>query len=213
MAIITDIVEQKRNRERYNIYIDYEYAFSLSAELLFKYDIKKGSTIDEIELKKLISEENTKKAYNMSLNYLKYRMRSQKEIEDYLKRKGFDLEDVESVIERLKEYDFIDDEAFANALMRDIISSKPVGRKMIAYKLKQKGVPNEIIDMTLEQIDDEEEFLRAKELAQKQYRRYGGFPTKKDLHRIGRTMARRGFDWDIINRVLRETGEEYGDNL
>ncbi len=212
MAIITDITKQKRNRERYNIYIDREYAFSLSAELLIKYNIKKGNTIDEKELKELVSKENTKKAYNMTLNYLKYRMRSQREIEAYLKRKGFDYENIERVVEKLKEYDLIDDEAFAKALMRDTVSAKPVGRRMVAYKLKQKGVPDEIIDMTVELIDDEEEFERARELAQKQYRRYGGCPTTKELHKIGRTMARRGFNWDTINRVLKEVREEYGDN-
>lgn len=208
MAIITDITKQRRNTERYNIYIDYEYAFSLCDELLVKYGIKQGREIDEEELHQLIFEENTKKAYNMSLNYLKYRMRSQREIEDYLTRKGFDWENIEAVIEKLKEYDLIDDQSFAKALMRDTISAKPVGRRFVAYKLKQKGVADDIIESTLSCITDEKEFEMALELAEKQYRRYGGCPSKKELEKIGRAMARRGFNWDTINRALRKIGED-----
>ena len=36
MNIITKIEVGKRNKERVNIYIDEEYAFSISAELIYK---------------------------------------------------------------------------------------------------------------------------------------------------------------------------------
>ena len=213
MAIITDIVQQKRNRERYNIYIDYEYAFSLSAELLIEYNIKKNSEIDEEKISELVSKENTKKAYNMALNYLQYRMRSQKEIEDYLIEKGFDIDTIEEVLEKLQKYDFINDELFAEAMTRDLLSVKLVGRRYIVHKLKQKGIDRRIIDSVVAEIDDQIEFKRAYELAKEQFKRCRETPTIKDEQRIGRLMGRRGFEWHTINRAIRENRQEDEDNI
>lgn len=213
MAIITDIVQQKRNRERYNIYIDYEYAFSLSAELLIEYNIKKNSEIDEEKISELVSKENTKKAYNMALNYLQYRMRSQKELEDYLIKKGFDLDTIEETLEKLKKYDFINDEIFAEAMTRDLLSAKLVGRRYIVHKLREKGIDNRIIDSVVDGIDEEVELKRAYELAEEQFKRCRERPTIKDEQRIGRLMARRGFEWHIINRAIRDNRQEFEDNI
>lgn len=213
MAIITDITKQKRNSERYNIYIDYEYAFSLSGELLIEYNLKKNSEIDEEEITELVSKENTKKAYDMTLNYLKYRMRSQKEIEEYLIRKGFDLDTIEEVLEKLGKYDFVNDELFAEAMTRDLLSTKLVGRRYIVHKLRQKGIDEGIIDSAVAQIDDEAEFQRACQLAEEQFNRCREAPSIKDEQRIARLMARRGFEWYMINRILREKRQESEDNI
>ena len=45
MNIITKIEVQKRNKDRSNIYIDNEYAFSLSNELVYKEGLKTDEKI------------------------------------------------------------------------------------------------------------------------------------------------------------------------
>lgn len=212
MAIITDITQQKRNKERYNIYIDYEYAFSLSGELLIEYKIKKNTEIDEVKIRELVDRENVKKAYSMALHYLQYRMRSQREIEDYLLGKGFDGETIEEIIVKLEEYDFINDQAFAQALTRDLLAGRLVGRRYIVHKLREKGIDRNIIDSIIYDIDDELEYERAFKLAEDEFSRLRQSPTVKDEQRIGRLMGRRGFEWHMINRALRE-GRENNENI
>ncbi|NMA96349.1 MAG: hypothetical protein GX974_09950 [Clostridiales bacterium] len=204
MSIITKITKQRRRNERYNIYIDYEYAFSLDAELLIEHKLKEGKEIDEDEISQIVYRDNVRKAYDRSLHYLQYRMRSQEEIENYLDGKGFDPNVIEDVIEKLKEYDFIDDIAFAQAMTNDILSTRQVGRRFIIHKLREKGISDDIIDSITSKLHEQDEFAMAYNLARDQFERLRAEPTIKDEQRIARLMARRGFEWHMINRAIRD---------
>ena len=57
MNKITNIEEQKRNKERVNIYVDNDYAFSLSKEVLLKEKIKVNDIIDMEKMKNHLSKE------------------------------------------------------------------------------------------------------------------------------------------------------------
>ncbi len=61
------------------------------------------------------SEDNRNLAFNYSLKYLSFRNRSIKEIRDYLLRKNFIEETINSTIERLAKLKFVDDEEFAKS--------------------------------------------------------------------------------------------------
>ena len=64
MNIITKIELGTRNKERVNIYIDEEYAFSISAELVYKENLKVKDKINVESLKKLADEDNYIKLRN-----------------------------------------------------------------------------------------------------------------------------------------------------
>ena len=57
MNIITKIEVGKRNKERVNIYIDEEFAFSLSAEIVYKENLAPKQTVDVEKLIKLAKED------------------------------------------------------------------------------------------------------------------------------------------------------------
>lgn len=42
MPFITKISTQKKNTERFNIFLDEKYAFSVDADVLVRFDLKKG---------------------------------------------------------------------------------------------------------------------------------------------------------------------------
>ena len=63
MAVITKITRQKRNEERYNIFLNDEYAFSVDESVLVKYRLTKGMTIDEWTLGELTYEDEIEKAF------------------------------------------------------------------------------------------------------------------------------------------------------
>src|SRR5699024_12419103 len=76
---ITSIKAQKREG-RYNIYIDGEYAFPVAESVLVKYMLTKGMTVSKELQKKLETEDNFSKSYTRALNYLCYRLRTEKQI-------------------------------------------------------------------------------------------------------------------------------------
>ena len=91
------------------------------------------------------------KSYNRALRFLSFRPRSEKEIKDYLKLKTKNLElktqneIVNSIIKRLKEHKFLDDEEFARWWIEQRTKIKPRAWKVIQYELKQKGIEEETI--------------------------------------------------------------------
>ena len=53
MAKITKIAVQEKDKTRCNVFLDGEYAFSLSAESVFKLHLKKGEELTEKQIKEL----------------------------------------------------------------------------------------------------------------------------------------------------------------
>lgn len=84
---ITGIEKQKKNSDRYNIYIDGTYCFTADLEDIIKYDIKIERNINEKELTTLIQECEINKGYRYALNLLNIRDYSKKEFIDKLKQK------------------------------------------------------------------------------------------------------------------------------
>jgi len=84
MKRIVDIQRQKRNKRRYTIYFEDGEWIGLFDELLVKYGLKPHMEVDSAQISKLAREDDAKRAMDMSLRYLQYRSRSQKEMETYL---------------------------------------------------------------------------------------------------------------------------------
>ena len=103
MNIITKIEVGKRNKERVNIYIDEEYAFSISAELIYKENIKVKDKIDVDSLKKLADEDNYIKCKNTALKTIERTYKSEKELAQKLALKGYDDHIINRTINFMKE--------------------------------------------------------------------------------------------------------------
>ncbi|MDN5276292.1 MAG: regulatory protein [Clostridiales bacterium] len=142
-------------------------------------------------------------AYQRALRYLGFRPRTQKEVEEYLKRKGFDRGAIEKAIEKLKGYGFIDDRAFASSWVNSRLRNNPKGRAAMARELRQKGVDAEIIDEVMESVPREQEEAVANRLAQKYYERYREVDERERVYKTAQALARRGFDWELIQRIIR----------
>ena len=87
MPIITKITTQKKRTDRYNIFVDEKYAFSVDEEVLLKFQLKKGKEIDSLVLSQIQFHDEIQKAFTAALDYLSYRMRSEAEVRLFLKKK------------------------------------------------------------------------------------------------------------------------------
>ena len=110
MRMITKIARQKNNPERYNIYLNEEYAFPVDEAILIQFGLTKGKVLDEFEIQEIAYEDEIRKAFNKGLNFLSYQMRSEHEV----KKKLLALEFGEAVVleasQKLKSYGVINDE-------------------------------------------------------------------------------------------------------
>lgn len=211
MKKIVAIEKQKRSKKRYTLHFDDGEWLGLFDELIVKYGLEVGKEVDSQQIAQWALEDDAKKALEMAIRYLGYRSRSQKEMETYLKGKGFSEEVIDKTLQKLKSYGYIDDSAFAKQWVNSRMASKPMGKALIKRELLYKGVKDQIIEESLDLITDEQEEEQAYNLALKYSKRYQNLEPRQQYYKIGQALARRGFDWEIINRAVRKLNIEQPD--
>ena len=197
---ITEITAQKRN-ERLNIFIDNKFAFGISSELAYKYNLKTGKELNEKFIEDILKDEELNKAINQALKFLSYRQRSEKEIRDKLEDKGYEEIYVDEAVSYCKKHKYIDDRTFAESFIRDKINLNNFGSYRIKRELGVKGISDEIIsDVLIE--DKESEYERAFEIAKKKYSTYKNIDKIKAYRRLSGFLQRKGYSFDIVNSIL-----------
>ena len=148
--------------------------------------------------------------YNLSLKYLSYRPRSEKEISDYLhekQRRKKELTDelISEIIKKLKSYKFIDDKNFAKLWVEQRIKYKNKPIRVIRFELKQKGINEELINEVLPKEEVRETDLEsAKKLAEKRKDFYRSLDEKKRNEKVMSYLLRKGFNYDIVKKAVSE---------
>ncbi|MFA5356951.1 MAG: regulatory protein RecX [Candidatus Omnitrophota bacterium] len=133
---------------------------------------------------------------------LKFRLRSEKEVRDRLKKKKFDAETIEDTVSFLKEKAFIDDEQFARAWIRSRVK-KPLGIRRLKVELRLKGIDKAIIDAGINELkSDYSEEDVVKSIAKNRLSRLKGIDQQKAKKRVYAYLLRRGFSPESIIEVL-----------
>ena len=212
MAIITKIESQKKNKERVNIHIDGEYAFSASAEIVYKEKIKSNMEVDEIRLEKIISEANYLKCKETSLRIITRSYKTESEMENRLFEKGYDKKEIDRTMEFLKEYKFIDNRAYAEMYVKDRLRSQ--GIQKIKYALLRKGIDEEEIEEVLNHVDRNSEEEVGVQLAIKKYKQL--IKKEEDIqkrkNKLGMYLASRGYEYSLVKEIVKEVVSMEVDN-
>lgn len=199
---ITRIEVGKRNKDRVNVYLDEEYAFSCSAELMYKHNLKKDTTIDEENIYDIIKKDNTMKCRSSALRIVERSCKTEDEIREKLLLKEYDENSINVTVEFLKEYSLIDDEKYAKTYVKDRM--KREGKNKIKYSLKRKGINEEQILEAISNIDSDEEEEIARKLAIKKY----NVLTKRESDKLKlkqkmtRFLVSKGYNYELANRVI-----------
>ena len=132
------------------------------------------------------------KIKEFSYRYLKFRLRSEFEINKYLKGKGYSEEDIKGCLNQLRDEGLLDDKRFAKFYAYDSLTIKYKGPFRIEMELKELGVERNIINDTIDDLRKEidiKEIIR--EFLENQYRKTD--INKIDKHKIRSKLYRRGF--------------------
>lgn len=204
MSKITKIEIQKRNKERVNLFLDGEYAFSISAELVYKEGLKVNSEINEEKIKSIAESENYIKCKESALRMIERNFKTEKEVKDKLKLKGYDDDSIENSVRFLKEYNFVNDRAYTKAFINDKL--KTMGSQKIKYSLIQKGIAKEVIEEELSDLNKENEKSVALNIAKK---KLSAIKNKEnDKYKISgklyRFLISKGYESNIINDIVKE---------
>lgn len=201
MAIITKIEQQKKNEDRVNIYVNDEFFTAIFKELVFTFNLKKGDEIDEEHLKSILSDEMYLKAKNKALNILSKADQAEKKIREKLST-DFEEDTINRVIEFLKKNNFINDNLLAQKIVNTNLNLNKCGKNRIKQNLYNKGLDESAINEAMSDIDSDAEFDNAMYLAKKRYERVKNEDKRKVYQKLSQHLAYKGFNYDIIKRVL-----------
>src|SRR5579875_745977 len=113
MPVITAIEHQEHNPDRVNVDLDGRFGSGLDGLVAMARGLTVGRELSEAEIEALQRDDSIEKAHAAALNFLSYRPRSLREIEQRLARGGSDPEVIDAVISRLECSGLVDDRAFA----------------------------------------------------------------------------------------------------
>lgn len=212
MYKIHKITTQKKNQERYNIFLSdgkkTSYAFSVDEATLIRFLLKKGMNLDEEQIDDIIHYETSQWAYTLAIRYLSFRMRSEKEVFDYLKKKGIEELYINEAITRLKKEQLINDLEFAKMFTRTRINTTLKGPQQVKRELHEKGVSDNNIHLALKYFTFEIEYERALKLAEKklkQRRNDSFFEKRNQVIQVLRVQGfRSGVIAEVVERLLEE---------
>lgn len=196
---VTQIKQQQKNKQRYAIFLDDAYAFSVSERALVSSGLEIGNVYDAAELDALQQRLGFEKAYDKALDMLARRPRSNWEMHQYLERKDFAADVIEVVIEKLTERGYLDDAAFVRSWVTSRQLLKNSSTRRLRQELRAKRIPSDIIEAYFSD-SDIDELSNLRELAQRkmQQSRY------QDKTKLMQYLARQGFNYGDIKTVIDE---------
>jgi len=199
---ITSIKQQVKRSDRYSVFVDEKYAFSLSESALLSQGIASGQEVTAQELSALKAASGADKAYGNALRYVAMRPRSEWEMTTYLRRKEVEEPVAEDIMRRLKAVGLLDDLAFGRAWVANRRLLKSTSKRKLQLELKQKRLSESVISQVLGE-DETDERATLRSLVEKKRNRYA------DQNKFMQYLARQGFGYDDIKSVLQEDPEEY----
>ena len=146
---------------------------------------------------------NKADAIRYAYRLLSYRDRSEKELTDKLKWKGFSAEIIQQTINHLSEKGFINDTALALSLRRIAEDARLLGNRGVRIFLHRRGIPEELIRDVFTG-DDPDEIIRANKVVSKKLKAIENYSDEEIKKKMWRFLVRKGYSFDTINKILRQ---------
>lgn len=201
---ITGLKVQSKDKNRCNLYIDGDFKCGISVDSVYKYGLKIGTEITEDILNDIMINSQKSQALSKAISYVSKSLKTKKQVKDYLLGKDFNIDIVYFVIDKLKEYGYIDDVEYSRKYIE--LNSKNKGERLIDYNLMQKGIKKEDIYLARESavVDNFSAILSIveKRLKNKEI-------TRELLSKTYKYLIGKGFNYDDIDKVISKYKEEF----
>ena len=199
MNTVTKVEVQKRDKSRVNLYLDNSFCCSILLETCIKNNIKVGTIITAERLAEIQAQSEKETAYTKVLKLISTRFKTQKEVEMYLREKGYLPATIYYVISKLNEYHMIDDRQFAINFANT--HKTTFGKLKIKNNLLMRGVSESIIDEILDS-DDFDQTQEIQKLAEKYMK--SKTDTSENYVKLFKYLIGKGFEYEKIKSALKK---------
>lgn len=132
---------KKMSKGRYKLTLD-NTELILYEDVILKNNLLRTGNINLELLEKVMNENIYYEIYNMALTYIEIKMRTSKEIKDYLNKKNFNTKLIDEVLDRLNKEGYLNEEKYIDAFVNDKVNLTNWG----PYKIKKS-----LLDLELDE--------------------------------------------------------------
>jgi len=200
---ITAITPQIKDKTRCNVYVDGRFCCGLTLEATVRNRLKVGQIITEERLAEIQLESEKNTAFDKALTHISATMKTEKQIRDFLGKKGYLPAVIDYVIEKMRSYNFLNDGIYAEAYVES--AAKRKGGKLIKMELRNKGISEMEIDAALDTLDEEREIATASGILEKYMRNKAN--DVATLQKAYRYLMGKGFSYEVAKVALKKYGE------
>ena len=203
MSVITSIEPQIKDKTRCSIFIDGRFYCGIKLEVAVKYRLKAGMEIDKKELDKIQLETEKVQATEKALTHLSASLKTEKQMRDFLVKKGYVDAVVDYVMDKMHYYGYVNDSEYCKAYIGGISGKS---KRAIEIELLKRGVDKQTVREALEDYEDDEELIYS---ALKKYLR-GKELTKENVYKACRYLVSKGYEYDAVKSVSERLGDDEG---
>jgi regulatory protein len=204
------IVELKsRPRERVLVTLAGGRFFTIPAPQAYALSV--GLEISDEEIARLDQMDQYFRGREKALRLLSLRHRTRHEVKTALDRMSVNPAIREGILSELEEEGLVDDARFAREFAQTKAESRFMGPHRLRHDLSRLGVRRDVVDAAMEEtFSGERQEAQAWALVE---RRLGAStPDERDVRRLAGLLRRKGYDYEVVNRVsyelLRRSGGE-----
>ncbi|MFP4528581.1 MAG: regulatory protein RecX [Candidatus Kapaibacterium sp.] len=198
-------VEYRRRSRRCIVEFDDGERIKFDMDVVVEYALAKGRRIAPDEFAEIYGRQRTIELRQAAFNYASYKPRTEFEVINKLREKGFESDEIDRALGFLAEFNLLDDEAYARNFVKNYLQKKPSAPPRIIMELRRRGIPRDIAELAIEAAyPDGIKSNLAREAAQKKMRSIEGKPPEKQRRSLAGYLQRLGFDWGTIKEIEQE---------
>ena len=203
---LTELRKQKGKKALYSVFIDGTFVCSLDEFSIYKHKLSVGQEVDKDYIEDIQTESMQSIAFDLCLDLLSKMLKTEHQLREYLHNKGCLPKVVNNVVDKLKEYHYINDEYYAQSFVNANMHS--CGKYKLKNELNQTGIADSIIDSALMTLDNQEEVVHS--IALKYMKNKEN--TRENYAKLARHLASKGFEWEQINSTINKIKVQEGDD-
>lgn len=192
----------KNKNGMYILTLEDNIKVKIHEDLILKYSLLLSKEITSSLLEEIQNENKVYEIYEIALKYLKIKLRSSKEIKNYLSKKGYSNNQIDDVIEMFNKQGYLDDSVYATSFIHDRILMSSYGPNKIKNELLQAGIPNEIIEDKISVFTEDIEKERIEKIINKQIKSNHNKGSIVLKQKIRLYLLNLGYNQSLINQQL-----------
>ena len=205
--VIQELKPSKRVRDRWLAVLEDGSILRLSKNQIADFALYSGRELSDEEADRLLQAIENENFRAHALRMITDTARSRKEFIKLLEKMNCPPEKAQEIADWLEDLGYLDDAAYAREVV-ELYVRRGYGERKIRDELYRRGVPRELWDEALAQIQEGDSASAIDAFLEKKLK---GSHDPKDVKKASDALARRGFRWPEISDALRRYGMEVYD--